>query len=405
MKGSEPHREAQPGAGASRPSIERFLGDPTRSIEDWRWLWAGDESFPIRSHRGFLGRFVVFLKRLARPLVQAPQRDLWDRQRVFNLVLLEYLQRGEDIRKQVTEVHEHRINHLDAVYREGLNEIMQHNDALFARVDQKLDFLRRETRTIWGRLGAALAIAEKGGLPAVVKAQEEHVYVELERRYRGTEEEIGERISRFLPNLEGLSEVLDLGCGRGEALAVLRGQGIAARGVDLSASMVAECRRKGLDAEEGDLLEYLAGVPAGRFGGIVSFHVIEHLPPAAARPPGAPRLARARARRPADPRDPQPALPGGRGAQLLARSDPPAAGASGESQAEARAGRFRADRAPRPAAIPEVERLPEIRVETVAADQRALAFEINSSARPRRRAAVRLSGLRHHRQQAGLNLD
>ncbi|MDQ1349010.1 MAG: Class SAM-dependent methyltransferase, partial [Acidobacteriota bacterium] len=117
MKGGDPHRELKPGAGASGPTIERFLGDPTRSIEDWRWLWTGDEAFPIRSHRGFFGRLVVFWKRLARPLVQAPQRDLWDRQRVFNLVLLEYLQRGEDVRKQVQEVHEHRINHLDAVYR------------------------------------------------------------------------------------------------------------------------------------------------------------------------------------------------------------------------------------------------------------------------------------------------
>lgn len=381
MKGSEPHREqSQPiaGAGASEPRIERFLGDPTRSIEDWRWLWSGDEAFPIRSHRGFFGRIVVFFKRLARPLVQAPQRDLWDRQRVFNLVLLEYLQRGEDIRKQVTEVHEHRINHLDAVYREGLNEIMQHNDALFARVDQKLDFLRRETSTIWGRLGAALAIAEQGGLPAVVKAQEEHVYVELERRYRGTEEEIGERISRFLPNLEARGEVLDLGCGRGEALAVLRGSGIAARGVDLSASMVAECRRKGLQAEEGDLLDYLAGVPAGMFGGIVSFHVIEHLPPEVLD-----RLVRLawRALRPGgvliletpnplslvvaarnfwlDPTHKRPVHPESLKLSLeLAGFDPVE----------------RVDLRP----FPEVERLPEIRVDVVAADQRALAFEINA---------------------------
>lgn len=378
VKGSEPQRGPSKSADATGPSIERFLGDPTRSIEDWRWLWSGDQAFPIRSHRGFFGGFLVFLKRLARPFVQAPQRDLWDRQRVFNLVLLEYLQRGEDVRQQVTEVHEHRINHLDAVYREGLNEIMQHNDALFARVDQKLDFLRRETRTIWGRLGAALAIAEEGGLPAVIRAQEEHVYVELERRYRGTEEEIAERISRFLPNLEGRGEVLDLGCGRGEALAVLRGRDIAARGVDLSASMVAECHRKGLTAEEGDLLEYLGSVPAGRFGGIVSFHVIEHLPPEVLD-----RLVRLawRALRPGgvliletpnplslvvaarnfwlDPTHKRPVHPESLKLSLeLAGFDPVE----------------RVDLRP----FPEVERLPEIRLDALSADQRVLAFELNS---------------------------
>jgi O-antigen chain-terminating methyltransferase len=264
---------------AAEPAIEKFTGDPTRNLEEWRWLWGGDHRFPIHSHRGFLGSLIVFLKRLARPFVTAPQRDLWDRQRTFNLIVLEYLERSEQLRKHVLDVHEHRINHLEAVWSEGLGEVMQHNDALFARVDQKLDFLRRETRTIWGRLGSALAIAEGGGLPSLVKAQEEHVYVELERRYRGTEEEIAERIARFLPQLANHGEVLDLGCGRGEALAVLAAHGIAARGVDLSASMVEECRKKGLRAAEGDLLQTLAAAGEGSLGAITSFHVIEHLPP------------------------------------------------------------------------------------------------------------------------------
>ena len=211
-----------------------------------------------------------------------------------------------------------------------------------------------------------------------IRDREEHVYLELERRFRGTEEEIAERISRFLPNLEGRGEVLDLGCGRGEALAVLRGREIPARGVDLSASMVAECQRKGLTAEVGDLLDYLAGVAEGRFGGIVSFHVIEHLPPEVLD-----RLARLawRALRPGgvliletpnplslvvaarnfwlDPTHKRPVHPESLKLSLeLAGFDPVE----------------RIDLRP----FPEVERLPEIRIDSVTAEQRALAFEINS---------------------------
>ncbi len=274
----------EPGApetrGAEAPSIERFLGEPTRELSDWRWLWDGDRRFPVRSHRGFLGGLMVAAKRLLRPFVQAPQNDLWERQRVFNLILLEYLQRGEDVRHLVREVHEHRLNHLEAVWRDGLAEVMGHNDALFTRVDQKLDHLRRETRTIWGRLGAALAQAEAGGVPALVQTQEEHVYIELERRFRGTESEIADRISRYLPVLEGRGEVLDLGCGRGEALELLAARGVVARGVDASAAMVEECRKKGLTAAVGDLFEVLSGAPEGTLGAVVSFHVIEHLPAA-----------------------------------------------------------------------------------------------------------------------------
>lgn len=263
---------------AAEPAIESFLGEPTRDLTEWRWLWDGDHRFPLRSHRGFLGRLVVAAKRFLRPFVQAPQNDLWERQRVFNLILLEYLQRGEDLRRQVHDVHEHRLNHLEAVWRDGLTEVMGHNDALFTRVDQKLDHLRRETRIVWGRLGSALAQAEAGGVPALVQTQQEHVYLELERRFRGTETEIAERISRYLPVLEGRDEVLDLGCGRGEALALLAARGVAARGVDFSAAMVEECRKKGLSAEVGDLFEVLGRAPEGSLGAVMSFHVIEHLP-------------------------------------------------------------------------------------------------------------------------------
>src|SRR6202034_348584 len=108
-----------------------------------------------------------------------------------------------------------------------------------------------------GSLGAALAFVEAaapgaaggGGAPGdaappgeavagVAQARDEHSYLELERRYRGTEEEIRERIASYLPYLGGGGPALDLGCGRGEALALLRDHGIAARGVDGSARMV-----------------------------------------------------------------------------------------------------------------------------------------------------------------------
>src|SRR4030095_3442979 len=88
-----------PGVPARRaPSIDDFLVEPTRDLADWRWLWAGDHEFPISSHRGFLGRLLVGLKRLFRPLVKIPQNDLWDRQSAVNLILLEHLERLEAAR-------------------------------------------------------------------------------------------------------------------------------------------------------------------------------------------------------------------------------------------------------------------------------------------------------------------
>lgn len=264
------------------PTLDDFLVEPTRDLEDWRWLWAGDHPFPIRSHRGLAGRLLVWLKRLLRPVVRLPQNDLWERQRTFNLILIERLARLQEVEYDVRR----RLDYLEALNAEGVRELMAHNDALFARADQKLDRTRREARDLLGSLGAALAALKAAGptpqaVEALDRAHEEHGYFELERRYRGTEEEIRERIAAYLPYLRKIpagAPVLDLGCGRGEALALLRDHGIAGRGVDGNARMVAQCRERGLAAEEGDLFAVLAAVPEETLGGVTSFHVIEHLP-------------------------------------------------------------------------------------------------------------------------------
>ncbi len=284
-QGEEEHRA---------PSLDDFLGEPTRDLADWTWLWRGDREFPIRSHRGFLGRLFISFKRLFRPFVKVPQNDLWERQRVFNLILLEYLRKQEEKdfdREERRDAQLARMNdrllYLEGLAFEGITDLMHHNDAVFARVDQKLDRYRREVYDLFGDLSGALARVEqeaagkKDGeaVEELVRIREEHAYIALERRYRGTPEEIAERISFYLPYLQGKGRVLDLGCGRGEALALLKDHGVTAEGVDASARMVELCRERGLVAEEGDLLEKLAAVPVGSLGGVVSFHVIEHLPP------------------------------------------------------------------------------------------------------------------------------
>jgi SAM-dependent methyltransferase len=284
-QGEEEHRA---------PSLDDFLGEPTRDLADWTWLWRGDREFPIRSHRGFLGRLFISWKRLFRPFVKVPQNDLWERQRVFNLILLEYLQkqvekdfdREERRDAQLARMND-RLLYLEGLAFEGITDLMHHNDAVFARVDQKLDRYRREVYDLFGGLSGALARVEQDAagkkdgeaVEQLVRIREEHAYIALERRYRGTPEEIAERISFYLPYLQGKGRVLDLGCGRGEALALLRDHGVTAEGVDASARMVELCRERGLVASEGDLLEKLAAVPPGTLGGVVSFHVIEHLPP------------------------------------------------------------------------------------------------------------------------------
>jgi SAM-dependent methyltransferase len=104
-------------------------------------------------------------------------------------------------------------------------------------------------------------------------------YLGFEDRFRGSQEQITERLSSYLPEFAGASDVLDVGCGRGEFLDLLRGRGITARGLDLNHEMVEVCRSRGLDVAEGDAVGYLEALPDGALGGLFAAQVVEHLEP------------------------------------------------------------------------------------------------------------------------------
>ncbi len=103
-------------------------------------------------------------------------------------------------------------------------------------------------------------------------------YVAFEDVFRLSEDVIRERQREYLPLVEGRQPVLDVGCGRGEFLELLRGARVPARGVDLDPGMVARARAKGLEVEQADLLAHLDGVPDGSLGVIFAAQVVEHIP-------------------------------------------------------------------------------------------------------------------------------
>ncbi|MEJ1978905.1 MAG: class I SAM-dependent methyltransferase [Acetobacteraceae bacterium] len=72
--------------------------------------------------------------------------------------------------------------------------------------------------------------------------------------------------------------IVDVGCGRGEFLELMRDEGLTARGVDANESMVAACRDAGLDCVLDDAVGYLARQAPDSLGAVTGFHIIEHLP-------------------------------------------------------------------------------------------------------------------------------
>ena len=104
-------------------------------------------------------------------------------------------------------------------------------------------------------------------------------YGRFTERFRGTEEYVRTGQSVYLPYFVGRTNVLDLGCGRGEFLEMMRSAGVGSRGIDLNPECVARCRQKGLAAEAADLFAYMNEQPEATFDGIFCAQVVEHLPP------------------------------------------------------------------------------------------------------------------------------
>ena len=128
-----------------------------------------------------------------------------------------------------------------------------------------------------GRVSADAAdAASRPRLPAETDL-DAYQYVCFEDVFRGEPEEIAARQRDYLPYFEGASDVLDIGCGRGEFLALLRDEGIAARGVDLNAEAVERCRERGVEAARSDALAHLRALADESIGGLFSAQVVEHL--------------------------------------------------------------------------------------------------------------------------------
>ena len=103
-------------------------------------------------------------------------------------------------------------------------------------------------------------------------------YARFADRFRGSEEYVMESQRFYLPYFANRRHVLDLGCGRGEFLRLMKEAGVPARGIEASEESVAYCRSLHLDATRADLFEYLSAQPEGSLDGIFCSQVVEHLP-------------------------------------------------------------------------------------------------------------------------------
>ena len=102
-------------------------------------------------------------------------------------------------------------------------------------------------------------------------------YFKFQNDFRGTRALIAERQTMYLPYFKDCTEpVLDIGCGRGEFLRILKDQNVPAFGIDMYPEYVVEGELHGLDVQLGDGIAFLKNADM-RFGGIFAAQLIEHI--------------------------------------------------------------------------------------------------------------------------------
>jgi O-antigen chain-terminating methyltransferase len=174
--------------------------------------------------------------------------------------------------------------------REAVEELTATTQGILRQVsDHRLNILDQQRRFILLLEEVKKSFPEPLSheqIKSVLK-EEDHIldvmYMVFEDRFRGTRAEIKRRLSVYLPHMDkmksekGEVSILDVGCGRGEWLELLQENGYQAKGIDINRVALLQCRERGLDVTESDVIEYLRGLKGETLNVITGFHIIEHL--------------------------------------------------------------------------------------------------------------------------------
>lgn len=305
--------------------FEQKVGDAVQGAEqvrsDWENGWRDQEqkletqlqgvSEETRANEARLEQRIDALEKKLEEVLAHRDPDAQSREDSLAAALKVANHRLDTVSTELTQLHSHlsrlaeitaelssRLSVAESVVHGPLGDLTTLLPALTTHLDH-LRALAPGTE----RDGVLAQAAEAG--EEARKVREEGFYVALEARFRGSRALIRERQSIYLPFVEqarsrvemypprpivkSFSEkaaavvpaangVIDLGCGRGEWIELLKDNKISVLGVDQNRYFLRTCRERGCEVVESDLMEFLRAAPSESVAAITSFHVIEHLP-------------------------------------------------------------------------------------------------------------------------------
>jgi 2-polyprenyl-3-methyl-5-hydroxy-6-metoxy-1,4-benzoquinol methylase len=267
-------------------------------------------NYVISSHHPYIGKFLLQGRQLVHGEVRRYVDPMISRQTEFNASAVRIITQTSQRCAQLNQHQQALETAYSCLKLESEKKINDSIKTVKSELDSKIEFTIKELNTAKSELDSkieftikefftkmdqdihaktwlihALEDRVKKGLAQnsehlTSTFKEESNYFLFEERFRGLREDIKQRQLAFLPYFEKCSLVLDIGCGRGEFLEILKDHQIGVIGVDSDIDMVAYCRSRQLVVEHMDAITYLETLEDKSLDGIFIDQVVEHLEPA-----------------------------------------------------------------------------------------------------------------------------
>ncbi|MCL2819383.1 MAG: class I SAM-dependent methyltransferase [Oscillospiraceae bacterium] len=240
----------------------------------------------ITGSKNPIGRMKIFIKRFIRKSIKWYLDPIVEQQNRLNAHYVSSLHRAEKISEYFKQEND-RL-HTEIFYLKESNDYFNkrfdkadENMAYFGSQIKRIsqDSFKKKSTSVSGESDVNYQDTERTSLnnSVIDDNKIDFDYFLFENRFRGTRDWVKSTQIKYLKYFENKQNVLDIGCGRGEFLDILREKSISCKGVDIVDSFVYFNQQNGHDVEQADALTYLDSLEDNSLGGIFMSQVLEHL--------------------------------------------------------------------------------------------------------------------------------
>ena len=269
-----------------------------------------NNGYLISSHRPTVGKFLIKGRELIHGEIRRYVDPMMQKQTVFNegavnilnnmasdissldnkieqmkpSIDLKIRQLKPDIDNKIEQMKSDIDNKIEQMKSDTDNRVRMQIDSFISLINSDIEKKSWLANLLDKKIGTQLdnlevEISKDKNLKSSEDKNSKINYFVFEERFRGSRDEIKQRQLKYLDYFKGCKNVLDIGCGRGEFLELLKENGINAQGLDVDDNMVNFCKSKELKVNMMDAISFLEQVEDNSLDGIFINQVVEHLEP------------------------------------------------------------------------------------------------------------------------------